>query len=230
VPDQGYLHGVPLRMEGNGELLVGAEGGEVIFHKPIVYQPATNHGRRTADKYFVDGKYALKGERVIFEVANYDKTKPLVIDPSLAYSTYLGGSDYDLGKGIAVDASGNAYVAGITPSSDFPSTPGAFQTKNAGGSSGCCGDRGDAFVSKLNDAGSALVYSTYLGGSGDDGAYGITVDAIGNVYVTGQTFSSDFPTTRSAFRTTGAGGGDAFVSKLNDAGSALVYSTYLGGY
>ncbi len=145
---------------------------------------------------------------------------------ALAYSTYLGGSNDDTGRGIAVDAAGNAYVVGHTSSSNFPVTPGAFQTTFS-----INGVRG--FVSKLNAAGSALVYSTYLGGSssghGADAGTGIAVDAAGNAYVTGGTSSLDFPTTPGAFQTVYGGNDDAFVSKLNATGSALVYSTYLGG-
>jgi hypothetical protein len=140
---------------------------------------------------------------------------------ALVYSTYLGGSGTDSPEGIAVDAAGNAYVTGITRSTNFPTTLGAFQTAFGGGD--------DAFVAKLNAAGSALVYSTYLGGSGNDAGSGIAVDAGGNAYVTGDTSSTNFPTTPSAFQTTNSGGQDAFVAKLNAAGSALVYSTYLGG-
>jgi hypothetical protein len=150
---------------------------------------------------------------------------------ALLYSTYLGGSGYDYGNGIALDASGNAYVTGDTTSSDFPTTPGAFQATYGG--------NGDAFVSKLNASGSALIYSTYLGGGSNDGGSGIAVDAPGSVTVTGTTAcvgqpclpgTNDFPTTAGAFQTSFAGGSeDAFVSKLNAAGSALVYSTYLGG-
>jgi hypothetical protein len=139
---------------------------------------------------------------------------------ALVYSTYLGGASTDQGFGIAVDAAGNAYVTGWTVSADFPTTPGAFDTTAAGA---------DAFVTKLNPAGSALVYSTYLGGASTDQGFGIAVDGAGNAYVTGLTVSADFPTTPGAFDTTFNGGGDAFMTKLNPAGSALVYSTYLGG-
>jgi hypothetical protein len=143
---------------------------------------------------------------------------------ALIYSTYLGGSNQGgSGYGIAVDAAGNAYVAGSDNATDFPTTPGAFQTTNHGG--------GDAFVSKLNPSGSALVYSTYVGGSGDDAAHAIAVDGSGNAYVTGLSRSADFPTV-NPFQTTNRGGPsneDAFVFKLNSSGSALVYSTYLGG-
>ena len=156
---------------------------------------------------------------------------------ALAYSTYLGGSGGDsddpgdTGVGIAVDRAGSAYVTGRTDSRNFPTTAGAFDRSYDGR-----GDYGDAFVTKLNAAGSALAYSTYLGGrSGYERGGGIAVDRAGSAYVTGTTDSRNFPTTAGAFdRSSGSGGeygdaGDAFVTKLNPAGSALAYSTYLGG-
>ena len=128
----------------------------------------------------------------------------------------------DCGDGIAVDGAGSAYVTGYTYSTDFPTTPGAFDTSYNGG----C----DAFVAKLNPAGSGLAYATFLGGSGSDYGYGIAVDGAGNAYVTGYTGSTDFPTTPGAFDTSYNGGYcDAFVVKLNPAGSGLVYATFLGG-
>jgi hypothetical protein len=120
-----------------------------------------------------------------FEVGAYEADRPLVLDPELAYSTYLGGSDTDGGGGIAVDTSGNAYATGATYSTNFP-TANPLQAANQG--------LGDAFVAKLNAAGSALVYSTYLGGSGDESGQGIAVDPSGNAYITGQTTSTNFPT------------------------------------
>ena len=149
---------------------------------------------------------------------------------ALVYSTYLSGgasdNSYSGSCSIAVDTSGNAYVTGsVTGStgSNFPTTPGAFQTTFAGYT-------GNVFVSKLNPAGSALVYSTYLGGTAGNVGEGIAVDALGNAYVMGETASPDFPTTPGAFQTTFAGYyANVFVSKLNPAGSTLIYSTYLGG-
>jgi hypothetical protein len=148
------------------------------------------------------------------------------LDPTgsaLIYSTYLGGAFIDSGSGIAVDANGNAYVAGWTNSHNFPTTPGAFQPiKLSVGA--------DAFVTKLNPAGTGLVYSTYLGGDRNDTGEGIAVDADGNAYVTGTSDSTNFPTTFGAVQPTFRGGfGDAFVTKLDPGGSAVVYSTYLGG-
>ncbi len=145
---------------------------------------------------------------------------------ALVYSTYLGGSGADYAQGIALDSAGNAYVVGQTYSTDFPTTPGAFQT--ICGDAGCTA--GDAFVTKLNPAGSALVYSTYLGGNSMDWGGGIAVDGEGDAYVTGQTYSTNFPTMNPLQQNYAGGPGDAFVTKLNPAGSALVYSTYLGGW
>jgi hypothetical protein len=139
---------------------------------------------------------------------------------ALLYSTYLGGTGTDQAAGIVVDGSGNAYVTGSTTSTNFP-TQSALHGANAGA--------GDVFVSKLNAAGSALLYSTYLGGSGDDQGTRIAVDGSGNAYVTGYTSSTDFPTQGPPQATNAGGTYDVFVSKLNAAGSALLYSTYLGG-
>jgi hypothetical protein len=218
-----------LHIDPSGDLAVSTDGGAVVFYKPVVYQPATDDAALTNDaghgsrsRHFVDGKYMLSGNRVTFEVAGYDKRRSLIIDPALAYSTYLGGSGSDVVDGIAVDASGNVYVTGFAGSTDFPTIVGAFQTTFGGGVA-------DVFISKLNSAGSALVYSTFVGGSAFDQGTGIVIDASGNAYVVGGTFSNDFPTTPGAFQTTSRGGDKAFVSKLNRSGSALSYSTYLGG-
>ncbi len=140
---------------------------------------------------------------------------------ALVYATYLGGSQYDEGGGIAVDGDGNAYVTGYTGSDDFPTTAGAFDTSSS--------ISGDAFVTKLNSAGTGLDYSTFMGGGNVDRGNGIAVDSSGFAYVIGYTSTNDFPTTEDAFDTTVNGGLDAFVAKLSADGSALVYSTFLGG-
>ena len=162
-----------------------------------------------------------------FVVSSYDSTQPLTIDPILSYATYHGGSSNDKGNGIVVDASGNAYITGYTASGDFPILNPQQPTKGAGT---------DAFISKLNANGSALVYSTFLGGNAEDKGNAIALDSSGNVYVTGETGSSNFPTTSTGFDKVFGGGTcsgspctDIFVTKLNAAGSALSYSTYLGG-
>ena len=147
---------------------------------------------------------------------------------ALVYSTYLGGNNFEIINGTAVDSAGNAYVSGSTFSSDFPTTPGAFQTNFVGGSNCSSPPCADAFAAKINPSGSALVYSTDLGGTGDDHGVGMAVDAHGDAYVGGPTSSTDFPIL-SAFQPTNAGGYDVFVTELNPAGNALVFSTYLGG-
>lgn len=145
----------------------------------------------------------------------------------LSYATFLGGNGNDAGRGIAVDPDGNAYVTGDTTSTNFPTTPGAFQTEAH--SSDDITHLGDVFVVKFNAAGSGLVYATYLGGSDHDNGFAIAVDESNHAYVTGATYSTDFPVTPDSFQTSRSGYPDAFVAKLNPAGSALAYGTYLGG-
>jgi len=140
---------------------------------------------------------------------------------TLEYSTYIGGNSHSNGLGIAVDVTGNAYITGYTGASDFPTTPGAFSPVISG--------TGDAFVTKLNSTGSALIYSTYIGGNEGDQAFDIDIDSSGNSYITGYTASNDYPTTPDAVGSGVSGVGDAFVTKLNASGTALEYSTTLGG-
>jgi hypothetical protein len=208
-----------MSLDSSGALVLEVHGSQVRFEKPRIYQEV--HGTRKE----VPGGYVLKnGHEIGFEVASYDASKPLVIDPTLSYSTYLGGSRYDQGLGIAVDEAGNAYITGSTFSADFPITPGAFQMSIAPNRTGAI-----AFVTALNSDGSGLIYSTYLGGSASDQGLGIAVDAAGNAYVTGNTDSRDFPTTPGAFQSAKPGRHNAFVTALNSDGSGLIYSTYLGG-
>src|SRR5438552_13935212 len=194
--------------------------GEVVrFHKPSVYQPEDSGSEIKNAKLQIDGRYVLQGENLVgFQVAEYDASKPLVIDPVLTYSTYLGGTGDDFVfsflVGIAVDPRGNAYVIGWTNSTDFP-TVNPMQAGNAGGN--------DAFVAKLNAAGTALVYSTYLGGTGYDFGESIAVDPAGNAYVSGETFSTDFPT-MNPIQAANAGGGDAFERKRSGEGDVHVCS------
>jgi len=203
-----------LHLDAQGNLLVRLPHGTLVQRRPHVYQ--TLDGRRQP----VAGRFVLLGDnRFGFRVGAYDKRRPLVIDPQLVYSTYLGGSGFDDGAGIAVDAAGSAYVTGRTSSVDFPTTPGAFDRSLGGG---------DAFVAKLAANGASLVYSTYLGGGDPDSGLGITVDAAGSAYVTGETTSASFPTTAGAFDTSFNGPQSAFVTKLAPSGASLVYSTYLG--
>ena len=203
-----------LRLDKKGDLLLGAEGEEVRFEKPLVYQELAGEQKT------VESSYVLAStNRIGFQLGEYDHSQPLVIDPVLSYSTYLGGSASDSGQGIAVDGSGNAYVTGSTSSTNFP-TANALQSTLAG--------TVNAFVTKINASGSALVYSTYLGGGNQDFSYGIAVDASGNAYVTGSTSSTNFPTA-NALQSTIRGSTNAFVTEINAGASALVYSTYLGG-
>jgi hypothetical protein len=220
-------HSVTTETE-TGDLLIAVGPKIVRLRRPFVSQEVNGQRREVASSYTLHD-----GNKVGFAIAKYDPELALLIDPVLAYSTYLGGTGADIGRAIAVDASGNAYIAGETASTDFPTTSGAFDTTYNGSTI--------AFVSKLNPSGTALVYSTYLGGSINSGtgkpsntldrARGIAVDASGNAYITGETFSIDFPTTPGAFDTTqnSPGGFDAFVTKLSPDGTALIYSTYLGG-
>jgi hypothetical protein len=193
----------------------------------VVYQPTMKIGPRTTDyglRTLVAGRYVLEANnQVRFLVSSYDPTRPLVIDPVLSYSTYLGGSNEDEADAVAVDTAGSAYVTGYTASSNFP-TVNPFQSQCA--SCAASTPAWDVFVSKLNSAGNALAYSTFLDGSGNDLGGGIAVDAAGNAYVTGSTQSPDFPTV-NAYESVYSGLGDAFVTKINPTGSALVYSTYL---
>jgi hypothetical protein len=242
-----------LQIARDGDLVIRTDAGEIRFRKPVVYQgqdsgfrirdsgaknlqqsAASNRKSPITNRESVEGRFLLDAQnRVHFGLGAYDHTRPLVIDPALVYSTFLGGSGGDAATAITVDTAGNAYVAGRTSSTDFPVSPGAFQTKNEAAANSTF----TAFVTKLNPTGTALVYSTYLGGSGTssggDTVNAIAVDTAGNVYVAGQTYSTDFPVTQGAFQTTNraAANGDAnaFVTKLNPTGTALVYSTYVGG-
>ncbi|MFB3921475.1 MAG: choice-of-anchor D domain-containing protein [Terriglobia bacterium] len=251
-------HRSPIAIDPNGDLVISTDAGEVRFRKPVVYQTESKVGSRqskgssqlsafsgeqTASRESrspnpgfsdhqsqftnhksVEGRYALlAGNRIGFEVGAYDKSRPLVIDPVLSYATYLGGSQSDFGIGIAVDSVGDTYISGQTFSANFPFKAGSLDTSCGGG----CANP-DGFVVKLSADGSALLYSTFLGGSNYEHAIGVTVDGAGNAYVIGQTRSADFPTTASAFQKTVTDGTpNGFVTKLNAAGTALVYSTYL---
>ncbi|HEX8688586.1 MAG TPA: SBBP repeat-containing protein, partial [Pyrinomonadaceae bacterium] len=204
-----------VEVDANGDLLLRLGEAVVRQPKPFVYQEVAGARRE------VEGGYEVGPDgRVGFSVGVYDRGATLVIDPVLVYSTYLGGSDADQANGVGLDSAGNVYIAGFTGSTNFP-TANALQATNGGFQ--------DAFVTKINPAGNALVYSTYLGGSDSEQSRGLAVDAAGNAYVTGQTGSTDFPTLNPDQATKGAVNEDAFLTKINPAGNALVYSTYLGG-
>jgi hypothetical protein len=247
------IDGARPALDAEGNLVLTSANGPAGFKKPILYQ--LDGGKRIA----VDGAFEVAGDRIGFRLGRYDHSRPLVIDPVLTYASYLGGSSTDwispnpasggwgLALGLAVDAEGSVYVTGETWSSDFPvknpyqSSPyGTKQTRYP-----------TAFVTKFSPDGSSLVYSTYLGGSQSndyDLGTGIAVDSNGDAYVTGTTYSSDFPVTAGAYQTmcapqpvvTSSGvvpgtacgiesSASAFVTRLNSNGTALVYSTFLGG-
>ncbi len=217
-----------LRIDDQGDLVVGSAAGDVHWKRPVIYQEID--GSRRA----ISGGFALLGKNQVgFRVGGYDHKRELIIDPTLSYSTFLGGSGNDAARGIAVDASGNVFIAGNTNSNNL-AVSSAFQSALGGQTLSYIS--GDAFVAKFSSTG-ALLYLTYLGGTADESATAITVDAAGNAYVTGFTTSSNFPVTPNAFQKSfgGFGGngyiraGDAFVTKLNPAGNQLIYSTYLGG-
>jgi len=264
----GHARSKILRIAPDGDLVVTLPGGgEMRFHRPVVYQGestvdsrqptgpignpkfriqdskferrTTDDGQQTSSNpksqiqnpKFIEARYALTPDGVVtIAIAPYDRTHPLVVDPVLIYSTYLGGSDMDYANGIAVDASGNAYVTGYTASVDFPvlnavqATPGGGSCSEDGTATACF----DAFVSKLNSSGTALLYSTYLGGSDEDYGAAIAVDSSGDAYVAGYTYSTNFPV-ENPLQPDNAGGVDAFVAELSPDGSSLIYSTYWGG-
>jgi beta-propeller repeat-containing protein len=217
-----------LTLDDAGGLLIDTALGVLRDSRPVAYQ--TVAGARVP----VESRYLLNDGQYSFALgATYDPGQELVIDPGLDYSTLLGGSSHESAAALAVDASGNAYVTGLTQSPDFPTTAGAFDR------TGSASNNLDAFVTKVNANGTALIYSTFLGGGNFEWGRGIAVDAAGNAYVAGQTKSSDFPTTAGAFDRTfnvdtcprcGIDQYDAFVAKLNASGSGLVYSTFLGGF
>jgi len=207
----------------SGDMQIRTAIGDMLDGAPRAYQD-TASGRRP-----VNVSYRLNGDGSYgFAVTgNYDKSLPLVIDPDLSWSSFLGGSGTDMAKAVAVDSSGNVYVTGYTQDADtdFPATVGAYDTSHNGGNYPVyC----DVFVSKLNSSGSSLTYSTFIGGGGDDVGYAIAVDSSGNAYVAGEC-DSGFPTTNGAYDTSHNGSNDVFVVKLNSTGSSLSYSTFIGG-
>jgi len=224
-----------LKINDKGELEIETGLGTAMYSKPVAYQMI--NGKR----HEINVTYALLNSELRtpnselrnasnlspqnsafvygFSVGDYDKSFPLIIDPVLLFSTYLGGSSDDIAEEIAVDIFGNMYIVGITLSTDFPPMN-PIQLNSGGG--------WDVFVAKISASCIALVYSTYLGGSGDDAGYGIAVDGTGNAYITGWTSSTDFPT-QNPFQPSNHGGSNVFVTKIDPSGTSLVYSTYLGG-
>jgi len=196
-----------------GNLILASSAGNVFLHKPVAYQ------QKEGARQPVDARFVLQAHnQVSFTLGNYDHSRELVIDPSVSYATYLGGTAEDDGNAIAVDANGNAWVTGQTKSTDFPPKSPLYAT-NGGGF--------DVFVTKFSSTGS-LLFSTYIGGGSDDSGNAIAIDASGNAFVAGGTKSVNFPT-KGAYQGALKGGTNAFVLEVNSTGSTLVYSTYLGG-
>jgi hypothetical protein len=212
----GFKGAQKLATDARGNLVLASSAGDVVLHKPVAYQ------EKDGKREIVAAAFQVKsGNKVGLNLGAYDRGQELVIDPSLSYSTYLGGTAEDDAYAIAIDGTGNAYVTGQTKSTDFPTVTGAYHATNAGSF--------DVFVSKIAANGSSLVYSTYIGGSGNDSGNAIAVDGSGNTYVAGGTSSTDFPT-HGAFQSTFGGGTvDAFVLELASSGGSLIFSTYLGG-
>jgi hypothetical protein len=210
-----------LEIDRQGDLVLQVAGSEVRQRKPFAYQEGDGGRREVACRYRLiqNPKSKIQNLCVGFEVGNYDATRPLVIDPVFVFSTYLGGAGNDEGNSIAVDAAGNIYIAGFTDSINFPSLN-ASQPGLGGGEQ-------DAFVMKLDPTGSRVIYSTYLGGNGQDNATSLALDASGNACITGFTDSTNFPT-RNALQAIKKGNFNTFVMKLNATGT-LLSSTLLGG-
>ena len=219
-----------IRVDASGDLVMETAAGEVRWKRPTVYQQE-GAARRT-----VDAAFLLRGREVAFRLGEYDRTRPLVIDPVLAYSTYFGGRGNEAARSVAVDSSGNIVIAGFTTSDNLAKTGGTYQP-SYGGAIATHEDAGDAFVAKFNSAG-ALQWVTYLGGNGDDIALGVATDRTGNIFVTGYTNSTNFTTSPGAYQPTFKGqgrdsqyheGGDAFLVKLDPTGKTALFSTFMGG-
>jgi hypothetical protein len=212
-------------IDARGDLVIQTGSGTLRQRRPVVYQEIDDQPRAIASAYIRRGV-----REIAFEIGAYDTSRPLVIDPpAIVYSTYLGGTGDDGVGHVAVDGAGNVFLVASAMSVDFPTTTDAFQPRHNGGGDKL-GRRFEVCVTKLNAAGSALLHSTYLGGShGADFATGLAIDVDGRAYVSGSTFSDDFPTTLGALdRTFDGSGTNGFVTRLNETGSALIYSTYLG--
>ena len=213
------FEGSDATVDEQGDLVFTSTGGKVTFRRPVAYQC---YKPDPGSKHFLSASYVLKGHnRVSFVVPDYDPREPLVIDPVLFYSTYLGGNGGDTGNAVALDTLNDAYVTGSTASANFP-TDNPYQKSYAGDT--------DAFVTMVRYDGEAVIYSTYLGGNSFDVGNGIAVDSSGDAYIVGSTSSADFPISSSnVFQPTLGGNTDAFVAKLDPSGSNLLYSSFLGG-
>lgn len=215
---------IRLKFSGAGRPVITSAGElrlreGVVWGRPAAYQTAGSIRRPVAARYV-----RRAAGTIGLSLGAYDRSLPLVIDPQLNYSTLLGGALTDQAYAVATDPAGNAYITGTTLSVNFPTTGNAMRTSLQGSR--------DAFVSKLDPSGKTLLYSTYLGGNGEDYGYSIAVDPAGSSYITGSTASTNFPISLNAFQSALTGASsipDAFLTKLNPAGSDIIYSTYFGG-
>lgn len=202
-----------MRLDRAGNLVLKTANGDMVQHRPVVYQNIA--GKRIT----IDGAYALRGDdRFGFKLGAYDRSQPLVIDPVLAYGSYLGGNRADFARGVALDPAGNIYVAGITYSLTFP-----FNRSSATQASAS----GDALICKLRPDGATVVYCAYLGGDGSDEVTAVATDGQGNAYLTGATNSSNFPVKNVTPPV--KVGYDGFLTKLSPTGSMIVFSTLVTG-
>lgn len=209
-----------METDAHGDLVLQIGGGQLRQRKPTVYQEVSGARHAIPGRYIIGNtQSAIRNQQLGFEIGAYDTTKPLIIDPVLAYSTYIGGRGDDEGNAITVDSAGNVYLVGFTDSINFPTSNPSQPTLG--------GAEQDVFVSKLNPSGTQVIYSTYLGGDGQDNGSGIALDSAGNAYITGFTGSTNFPV-RNALQPAKNGQFNAFVAKLDPTGS-LLYSTHLGG-
>jgi len=221
-----------LRLDGQGNLIAQAGDSALLQRPPVAYQEINGQRRDIAVQYTLSG-----ASHVGFALGAYDATKPLVIDPVLSYSTYVGGIDDEVAYSVAVDKGGSIYLAGTTGSADYP-VRAPYQSTITGTNSCLNVDCNDAVLTKLTPDGTALVYSTYLGGpNGSQTAENVRVDSAGDAYVAGDTESPTFPTTANALQPTDpksngcnpVGSGNAFLTKVAPSGASLLYSTYYGG-
>src|SRR5579872_94235 len=246
------IEGAQARIDAGGNIALEVGGETVIMRKPLVYQ-GCGSARQVIPARFV----LRKSSEIAFAVGKHDTSQPTVIDPVLIYASYLGGTQQNAVQGIAVNAAGEAFVTGYTLATNFPTTAGSLQPTQPACTTNDCGTAtgGDAFVARISADGTHLIYSTYLGGNNQDQANAITIDGNGNTYVTGFTFSNDFPLKnpyQSLCNPSGAGVNnvlsptcevhtpgepliystntpDVFITKLNPTGTQILYSTFFGG-
>jgi hypothetical protein len=213
-----YAGAEGLRLDNSRDLIISTKVGDIRDSRLNIYQNYQNIRKS------INGNFKLYSDlKYSFDInSNYDRSKPLIIDPQIEFSTFFGGNSFEYPFGICVDNNDNSYLTGITNSIDFNTTPGAYDNSHNG-------EYADGYVIKFNQNGSALKYATFLGGSNWNYCRSIFVDTKGNAYIAGETNSSDFPMTNSSYDTSFNSGWDVFVTKLNNNGSQLVYSTYIGG-